>query len=190
MNKLLIGLVVLSLVLSVLAFTRPGQVIVRELGSAAGTLHTQTEAFLTGLSTTGFVDFDTSIPTISGVSTVTVTAAQICSNEILNLGFNVATGTVTLPTPANFKSGGQCLVGLGDSKTFAIYNSTSSGNVGFAMGASSSLFTHILASTTSVLAGDQLATSSLRSKGLGEFRVYRLTSSSEEWLIYELDTYK
>ena len=178
-----ISLVVVSLLLSVLAFTRPGQVVVREIvGAASGTTHTEVEQFLSGLYTSGFKDKDDSVLTATASnSTTTLTSVQVCDNPIINIAFNTSPGIVTLPS-ASALINGTCLNKQGSMHLFSIRNasSTNGTNVGFSAGASST----ILVQNASTTANAALATSTIGSQSILEIRAYLVTSSTQPWVLY------
>ena len=182
-NIVVVGAVVVALVLSFLAFTRPGQVVVREIvGGASGTTHTEVEQFLSGLYTSGFKDKNDSVLTADASnSTTTLTSAQVCDNPIINIAFNTSPGIVTLPS-ASALINGDCLNKQGSMHLFAVRNasSTNGTNVGFAAGASST----ILVQNASTTANAALATSTISSQSILEVRAFLITSSTQPWVLY------
>ena len=202
MNKLLTGLAValvaVSLVLSVAALTKPGQVVIREIRElgAAGSEFSNVANFVSGLFTSGFKDLDRSVPTLTGAagasSTRTLTAAEVCdnSNSMVNIQIRTATGTVTLPSALLFKQVGKCLSDLGDSVRLVVRNSSSSiigGTFDIVAGASSTLYSQSL--TSSTLPGSVVfASTSLRGSNVAELEGFRFTSTTDH-ILWKLEVF-
>jgi len=175
MNKtlvaLLVGLAVAGLAFGALSGLR--QDVVREVRTvvgSAGSVFSFPVDFLEGafLSSKKDLDGDVLDQTTSG-STVTLTAAQVCENTLINQGFTTATGTVTLPTVASLIVPGNCFSREGDVVEFAIRNASSTSRMIFAVGASSTL--NFVGTATSTL-----------QERFMNFKGVRNTSSSQIWI--------
>ena len=187
LNVLVVILAVVAFVLSFLAFSRPGQVVVREILGAAGSTFSNRVDFLSGLSMTGLNEVDSSIPTINGVSAgsavATSTALQICQNNILNVTISNASATLSLPTETDFNGAG-CLENPGDVKVLRIRNATTTGNFTFLLGASSTLYGLEITSST-LASGSEYATTTVRAGRIAELTGMVITSSTDwiEWTL-------
>ena len=202
MNKVLIGLGVVlvagSLLLSVLALSRPGQLIVKEVEvlGAAGSEVSYVADLMSGLFSAGFKDLDRSVPALTGAagasSTRTLTAAEVCdnSNSMVNVQIRTATGTVTLPSALLLKQAGKCLTELGDSVRLVIRNSSSSisgGTFDIVAGASSTLYSQSI--TSSTLPGSVVfASTSLRGSNVAELEGVRFTSTTDH-ILWKLEVF-
>lgn len=139
------------------------------------------------MASLSIIDGDGSIPLIVGTaggpsSTRTLAMTEICDNPFMNVGFDTATGTLTLPTAATMVlSTSTCLRTTGDTLgVITLRNASTTGSWTLAPGASSSLGR---LNTTSTL-GIQLATSTVAAQGFGRLGGTLISSSSVPWLLW------
>ena len=184
------ALVAVVLVTGVSLFTEPVNVVVNvpesktDLGSS-GSIFSEIQYFLGGFTSGGEFDSDDSIPVLSGTLTDTATAAEICDSALVVAALDDVNSVVTFPSASALNDARKCLWKFGSRKEFAIYNASSTGNVGFAAGASSTI---LLTNATTSLN----ATSTINSHGLLNVVATRITSSTpysatgQPWIIYEV----
>ncbi len=158
------------------------------LGQGAARDNTERNDFKGGVAFSGAFDFDDKIPVIgnggtAASSTVVASSSQICPNNVLRVNFPTATGTITLPSVADFKANGTCLSKEGSYKTIFLTNANdlAPGTTTIAKGASSSISG---ASTTAAFPLTFIASSTAELTGI------RIASSGQEWLIWQFKPYR
>lgn len=194
MNKLLVGLGVVvlagALLVAGLAVSKPTNITVElpsNLGNASP-FHDFPEFFNLGAFRKGSPDQDRAIPTVvspSSASTLTVSSSQICDNNVVRINFTTATGTVTLPSAANFTSNGTCLANLGDAHEFMFQsaNDVANGTTTITAGASSTLF-HLSLNSSANASTTLFGSSTSVLKGV---RVQREDGQRILWAVFNLD---
>ena len=160
MNKLLPAGVVLALLMGLIGLTGiffpRVTTIIREVTLGNSQNNDFPTFFNAGLFASGGIDPDSRIASTTSAdgvgSTGTASSSQICTNTGVATAFPTATGTMTLPGPANFKADGRCLVNVGDTASFFIVNMNNGagGSSTIAVGASSTI--EVFGFSTSTLA--------------------------------------
>ena len=171
-------------------FLKPPQVIeVKTFGANPGPDYYERQNFLVGAYISGLFDDNGAIPNATLVgSTATTTAANICDENLVRA---TASGTISLPSPANFTALGRCLRSTPSEKTFTIFNDSASGGaLTITLLASSTLFSQSFATSTAV---QSFATTSLIGSSTMRISAIRFTSSSAgaattstDWLLYQI----
>lgn len=190
------ALAAVVLVTGVSLFTEPVSVVVNvpesktaTLGSS-GSVFTEIQDFLGGFTTGGRFDANDIVPVLSGALTDTATAAEICDNPLIIAALDDVNSVVTFPSASALNDARKCLWKFGSQQTFTIYNASSTGNVGFAAGASTTILGY--ASSTGG-SGLLPASTTINSHGALNVTATRITSSTpysatgQPWIIYVVE---
>jgi len=123
----------------------------------------------------------TASPSAATSTARTLTAAEVCQNEYVDMAFGNSTGTLTFPSAANLITRGQCLDQPGTYALFSVRNSstTSTGFITYAAGASSSIVMQRGLVTATTTAGQY-----------ARFRLQRISSSTAPWILILQDTFQ
>lgn len=170
------------------AFTGDGSTIIDITGGSSTLAITGTSTFLGEIQARSLVQGDAngSLPAIGITTTtpneLTLTAAQICQNSVLDItAMAAATGTFRFAsTTAMITAPNGCLDTVGDFKQFLVL-SKASGSFALAVGGSSTLLTGTSASTTGTWVSQ---TSSIPAYAATQVTAYRSVSGSDPWTFY------
>ena len=172
-------LALLAVVFGGLWLVKPYQVVVQQLGVAAGPEHTEQQRFLAG-----FVDGGGGVATLTQTNGLTangvdVTAAQFCNNSLIKFSPQTTGASTTLPTGTALR--GVCLTQEGQQKTLVIRNTTGT--------AASTIV--IRGNTSSTLMQNQASTSSLATVVSGQAASITaiLVDRTAGLILYHVDWY-